>query len=65
MKVLRVLCREDLGISGASSFADDVERTMKWLNTHVIQTPEQVSCLLPTVVAVVPTIGMWFRPPNK
>lgn len=40
--VLRVLCREDLGISGATTFADDVERTMEWLTLHPIQTPEKV-----------------------
>ena len=43
IRVLRVLCREELSISSARTFVEDVKTAMEWLTGHYIYTPRQVS----------------------
>ena len=43
IRVLRVLCREEFGIASAKTFVEDVQRSMEWLTSHYIYTPEQVN----------------------
>ena len=40
--MLRVLCREEFGIASAKTFVEDVQRSLEWLTSHYIYTPEQV-----------------------
>ena len=42
IRVLRVLCREEFGIASAKTFVEDLKRSMEWLTSHYIYTPEQV-----------------------
>ena len=46
IRVLRVLCREEFGIASAKTFVEDVQRSLEWLTSHYIYTPEQVRLLM-------------------
>ena len=46
IRVLRVLCREEFGIASAKTFVEDVQRSLEWLTSHYIYTPEQVHPLM-------------------
>ncbi|KAK9904949.1 hypothetical protein WJX75_006195 [Coccomyxa subellipsoidea] len=49
IRVLRVLCREELSISSARTFVEDVKTAMEWLTGHYIYTPQQLTDLKKTL----------------